>query len=104
MPPLRTIQEHLLARSSRRRRVVPCCNGRQRLGSLLELVRMVKRRIIFLGVVLVAASGLAWFRADLWLPRLGEPANSVPANPVIPVIAGEVAQRDVPIFLSGLGS
>jgi multidrug efflux system membrane fusion protein len=65
---------------------------------------MVKRRIIFLGVVLVAASGLAWFRADLWLPRLGEPANSVPANPVIPVIAGEVGQRDVPIFLSGLGS
>jgi multidrug efflux system membrane fusion protein len=88
---------------------------------------MAKRRLKFLGVVLVIAAasvlawhnadqwspdhavspGLAWYRAASWLPGHASPpgrgaANA--ANAVIPVIAGEVAQRDVPIYLTGLGS
>jgi multidrug efflux system membrane fusion protein len=67
---------------------------------------MVKGQPIFVGVVLAAAaaSGLAWYRSDLWRPSLDAPSNSVAANQVIPVIAGEVAERDVPMYLAGLGS
>src|SRR5260370_9970511 len=70
---------------------------------------MVNGRLKFFGVVLViaAAAGLAWLNADQWFPRPadrpgGGAANAV--NAVIPVIAGEAAQRDVPIYLTGLGS
>ena len=58
-------------------------------------------------LVIAAAAGLAWHNADQWFANPADPpargaANA--ANAVIPVIAGEVAQRDVPIYLTGLGS
>jgi multidrug efflux system membrane fusion protein len=67
---------------------------------------MVKAKLIFTGVVLVGAAtaGLAWYRSDLWRANPGTPTNSAPVNQVVPVVAGEVAQRDVPIYLTGLGS
>src|SRR5258708_26619721 len=70
---------------------------------------MVNGRLKLFGVALViaVAAGLAWRNADQWFPKPADPpgrgaANA--ANAVIPVIAGEVAQRDVPIYLTGLGS
>ena len=70
---------------------------------------MVNGRLKFFGVVLViaAAAGLAWLNADQWFPKPtvspGRGAANA-ANAVIPVVVGEVAQRDVPIYLTGLGS
>jgi multidrug efflux system membrane fusion protein len=70
---------------------------------------MVNGRLKLFGVVLViaAAAGLAWYNADQWFAKPADPpgrgaANA--ANAIIPVVAGEVAQRDVPIYLTGLGS
>ncbi|HEX3501070.1 MAG TPA: efflux RND transporter periplasmic adaptor subunit [Stellaceae bacterium] len=67
---------------------------------------MVTGRLTFFATVLViaAASGLAWYNADRWWPAPAPPGRGNPANAIIPVVAGEVAQRDVPIYLSGLGS
>ncbi len=71
---------------------------------------MTRGRLKFFGVVLViaAASGLAWYNADRWLPAARAPADRGASlngpNTVIPVVAGEVTQRDVPIYLTGLGS
>jgi membrane fusion protein, multidrug efflux system len=71
---------------------------------------MVTGRLKFLGVVLAVAvvAGLAWYNSDRWLPGAPAPggrgASFNAANAVIPVVAGEVAQRDVPIYLTGLGS
>src|SRR6266851_1217690 len=70
-------------------------------------MRMVKGRLKFLGVMLVAAAagGLAWYSSDRWLPAPPAPAGrGAAANAVIPVVAGEVARRDVPIYLTGLGA
>src|SRR5216683_3835293 len=70
---------------------------------------MVNGRLKFFGVVLViaAAAGLAWLNADQWFPKPtvspGRGAANA-ANAVIPVVVGEVAQRDVPIYMTGLGS
>jgi len=59
-------------------------------------------------LVIAAASGLAWYNADRWLPAARAPADRGASlngpNTVIPVVAGEVTQRDVPIYLTGLGS
>jgi len=68
---------------------------------------MVKGRLTFFASVLViaAASAIAWYNADRWWPApTPAPGRGNQANAIIPVIAGEVAQRDVPIYLTGLGS
>ncbi len=70
---------------------------------------MTRGRLKFLAIVLVIAaiSGLAWYNTDRWLPAAPAPAGrgaANAANAVIPVVAGEVVQRDVPIYLTGLGS
>jgi multidrug efflux system membrane fusion protein len=68
---------------------------------------MVKGRLIVFatGLVVAAAAGLAWYNADRWWPAPPVAAGrGNQANAIIPIVAGEVAQRDVPIYLSGLGS
>jgi membrane fusion protein, multidrug efflux system len=68
---------------------------------------MGKGRLTFFAIVLAiaAASGLAWHNADRWWPApTPPPGRGNQANAIIPIVAGEVAQRDVPIYLSGLGS
>src|SRR5260221_14690044 len=67
---------------------------------------MVNGRLKLFGVALViaVAAGLAWRNAEQWFPKPAEPPGRGAANAVIPVIAGEVVQRDVPIYLTGLGS
>jgi multidrug efflux system membrane fusion protein len=68
---------------------------------------MVKGRLIVFatGLVVAAAAGVAWYNADRWwpAPQAAVGRGSQP-NAIIPIVAGEVAQRDVPIYLSGLGS
>jgi len=70
---------------------------------------MVDGRLKFFGVALViaAVAGVAWHNADQWLPKPAVPPGRGAANgadAIIPVIAGEAARRDVPIYLTGLGS
>jgi membrane fusion protein, multidrug efflux system len=68
---------------------------------------MGKGRLTFFAIVLAiaAASGLAWHNADRWWPApTPPPGRGNQVNAIIPIVAGEVAQRDVPIYLSGLGS
>jgi len=68
---------------------------------------MVKGRLIVFatGLVVAAAAGVAWYNADRWwpAPQAAVGRGNQP-NAIIPIVAGEVAQRDVPIYLSGLGS
>jgi len=67
---------------------------------------MGKGRLTFFASVLViaAASAVAWYNADRWWPAPPPPGRGNQANAIIPVVAGEVVQRDVPIYLTGLGS
>src|SRR6266446_3101724 len=70
---------------------------------------MVNGRLKFFGVALViaAVAGVAWHNADQWFPKPADPPGRGAANAadaIIPVIAGEAARRDVPIYLTGLGS
>jgi multidrug efflux system membrane fusion protein len=64
-------------------------------------------RKIAIAVVAAAAvaaiAGVAQFRAILW-PEVKAADAPAPAAPAIPVTAGTVEAKDVPVFLSGIGT
>src|ERR1700683_4584582 len=64
---------------------------------------MRKKHIVVLigAVVIILASG-ALVLKHVWPSRDAEAANSAP--PPAPVVAGTVAQHDVPIYLNGVGT
>ena len=56
-------------------------------------------------VGLVLIGGLAWFlRVRMRDPATSGPAPAASADRVVPVLVASVVQRDVPIFLEGLGN
>jgi multidrug efflux system membrane fusion protein len=57
--------------------------------------------VLFVSLVIVAASGAVAFRHG-WPSRNAAEAESAP--PAAPIVAGTVAQHDVPIYLTGVGT
>jgi multidrug efflux system membrane fusion protein len=62
----------------------------------------MRRKIIILlvGVVFVFAGGVLAFKSE----SASKVAAATPAAPPVPIIAGVVAQHDVPIYLTGVGT
>ena len=64
------------------------------------------RRPVGALAILVLLGLAGWFTLDNWPSRrdAGAAAQTRPASPAIPVIAGEAVTADVPIYLRGLGT
>ena len=62
----------------------------------------MRKRPIILAVLLVAIGGGGFAATHLY--DASEPAAAAVPAPAVPVVAGRVAQHDVPIYLSGVGT
>ena len=62
----------------------------------------MRRKIIILavGVVVVLAGGVLAFKSE----SASKASAATPASPPVPIVAGVVAQHDVPIYLTGIGT
>jgi membrane fusion protein, multidrug efflux system len=62
----------------------------------------MRRKIIIstVGAMVVLAAGLFWFK----LESTSRASTATPASPPVPIVAGVVAQHDVPIYLTGVGT
>jgi multidrug efflux system membrane fusion protein len=62
----------------------------------------MRRKIIILlvGVVVVLAGGVLAFKSE----SASKASAATPASPPVPIVAGVVAQHDVPIYLTGVGT
>jgi multidrug efflux system membrane fusion protein len=62
----------------------------------------MRRKIIVLlvGVVVVLAGGVLAFKSE----STSKASAATPASPPVPIVAGVVAQHDVPIYLTGVGT
>jgi membrane fusion protein, multidrug efflux system len=62
----------------------------------------MRRKIIILlvGVVVVLAGGVLAFKSE----STSKASAATPASPPVPIVAGVVAQHDVPIYLTGVGT
>jgi multidrug efflux system membrane fusion protein len=62
----------------------------------------MRRKIIVLlvGVVVVLAGGVLGFKSE----STSKDSAATPASPPVPIVAGVVAQHDVPIYLTGVGT
>ena len=62
----------------------------------------MRRKIIILavGVVVILAGGVLAFNSG----SASKASAAAPASPPVPIVAGVVAQHDVPIYLTGIGT
>jgi membrane fusion protein, multidrug efflux system len=63
---------------------------------------MRRKHLVLIGVVVIIIAGSALAFRHLWPARDAEAASSAP--PAAPIVAGTVAQHDVPIYLNGVGT
>src|SRR5947207_4827316 len=64
----------------------------------------MRRKIVIPGVLLIAIVGIGGGLALTHTGPFGRPAPPPAATPPVPIVAGVVAQHDVPIYLSGVGT
>src|SRR5215510_3933488 len=62
----------------------------------------MRRRLILSAVLLIAIAGIV--AAAIHFRDVAKPAPAAAAPPAIPVVAGNVQQHDVPIYLRGVGT
>jgi multidrug efflux pump subunit AcrA (membrane-fusion protein) len=63
---------------------------------------MQRKHFVLIGVAVLIIAGSALAFRHLWPARDAEAADS--PSPPAPIVAGTVAQHDVPIYLSGVGT
>jgi membrane fusion protein, multidrug efflux system len=63
---------------------------------------MRRKHLVLIGVAVIIIAGSALAFRHLWPARDAEAASSAP--PAAPIVAGTVAQHDVPIYLNGVGT
>src|ERR1700733_2722661 len=63
---------------------------------------MRRKHLVLIGVAVVVIAGSVLAFRHLWPARDAEAASSAP--PAAPIVAGTVAQHDVPIYLNGVGT
>ena len=63
---------------------------------------MRRKHLVLIGVAAVVIAGSVLAFRHLWPARDAEAASSAP--PAAPIVAGTVAQHDVPIYLNGVGT
>src|SRR5712671_6579491 len=64
----------------------------------------MRRKIVIPTVLLIAVLGIGGGLALTHTGPFGRPAPPPAATPPVPIIAGVVAQHDVPIYLTGVGT
>ena len=62
---------------------------------------MRRKRLIAAALLIVVLAGGAAFAS---LPRSTSKSTAAPAPAPVPIVAGTVAQHDVPIYLTGVGT
>lgn len=60
----------------------------------------MRRRLLILGALVIAAAGAGWFSLNNSTKTVAPPK----AQPAVPVVAQQVKSGDVPIYLSGIGT
>jgi membrane fusion protein, multidrug efflux system len=63
---------------------------------------MRRKHLVLIGVAVIVVAGSALAFRHLWPARDAEAASAAP--PAAPIVAGTVAQHDVPIYLNGVGT